>query len=108
MSKKNKESLLELVQAGQVVLIDKKEIGVLRRAGNVAVDTLDSYKRRFSNHKDLVFECCCEGEPPSCSYIHSVDPERSARTPNFCPLDGRGCRWVKVKKKKFTEPKSSS
>ena len=90
------KDLLELVQTDKVELADSKEISQLRKQTEDAKEELDKYKRRLSAHNDLVYECNCEGPLPSCSYIHSVDPKRSPRTPNFCPLDGRGCHWKKL------------
>ena len=93
----SKETLLELVQAKKVELVDSKEVSRLRRQAKNAEETLENYKRRMSEKNDLVYECNCESSLPSCSYIHSVDPARSPRKPSFCPLDGNGCRWKKVK-----------
>lgn len=92
------KTLLELVQSNKVELVNSDEISQLRKQTKDAVEELNKYKRRMSAHNDLVYECNCEGPLPSCSYIHSVDPDRSPRTPNFCPLDGNGCRWKKVEK----------
>jgi hypothetical protein len=98
------ENLLELVQTNKVELVDSREASRLRKQAKDAIEELDSYKRRFSEQGDLVYECNCESSLPSCSYIHSVDSDRSPRIPNFCPLDGNGCRWKKVKSKPFPKP----
>lgn len=99
------ESLLGLVKTGQVVLIDKKEIALLRRQAKDACEKLSKYKNRMSKQNDLVYECNCEGPLPSCSYIHSVNPNRSPRRPNFCPLDGNGCKWKVAKQSDGSEEK---
>ena len=102
---KKKETLFDLVKNNTVILVDKKEIGELRKKTEAAQNELSNYKNRLSKHDDLVYECNCENPLPSCSYIHSVDPDRSPRRPNFCPLDGNGCKWKKVKAKEIGEIK---
>ncbi len=94
------DNLLELVKTKKVELIDSSEVSSLRKSTKEAAEELYKYKTRMSKHNDLVYECNCEGPLPSCSYIHSVNPERDPRRPQFCPLDGNGCRWKKVEEKK--------
>lgn len=93
-----KETLLELVESKTVELVNSEEMSGLRKSTKEAADELEGYKRRLSHMDDLVFECNCESALPSCTYIHTVDPSRDPKTPNFCPLDGKGCRWNKVDK----------
>ena len=89
--------LLTLVRDGKLVLIDKAEIAELRKQAKNATEELNGYQRRLSNQKDLVYECNCERKTPACTYIHSVDPDRSPRNPKYCTIDGKGARWLKVK-----------
>lgn len=102
---KKQKTLLDLVKDKKVELIDSNEISQLREGATEAIEKLHKYKRRLSKHNDLVYECNCEGPLPSCSYVHSVDPDRSPRRPNFCPLDGKGCRWKEVKKEDMPQEK---
>ena len=52
-------------------------------------------KKRLTTHKDIVFECNCEGDP--CRFIVEANESRPLRTPTYCPNDGNPCRWKKLK-----------